>query len=215
MKNLNIKKVKTAYDAPWREVLKSLNVAPWNAIDTINWMQFSYRPKVEFRMVYSDFAFLLHYKVKEQAVRAIATADNGEVWKDSCVEFFFAPANDGIYYNFEFNCIGTCLLAAGLSSRGREYAPSSLISTIRRQPSIGLRPFNEHKRETKWELALVIPYTCLFKHHGLSLAGKTASANFYKCGSGLTVPHYLSWNPIRTNRPDFHRPDFFGSVRFA
>ena len=39
--------------------------------------------------------------------------------------------------------------------------------------------------------------------------------NFYKCASGSSQPHYLSWNPINTEKPDFHRPDFFGKIIFA
>ena len=37
-------------------------------------------------------------------------------------------------------------------------------------------------------------------------------ANFYKCGDKTAHPHYLSWSPIDTPKPDFHRPDFFGEL---
>ena len=214
MKELIVKKVNISIEASWDDVLTSLDVAPWNDIDMLNWSEYSYRPQVQFRMLYGDTAFLLQYKVKEQAVRALATADNGEVWKDSCVEFFVTPADDDIYYNFEFNCAGTCLLSGGAARGGRERAQTALIATIRRHPSLGRHPFGERKGETEWDMALVIPYTCLFKHPDFSPAGKTARANFYKCGDDLTVPHFLSWNPIKTEKPDFHRPEFFGTVKF-
>ena len=214
MKELIVNKVNTAINAPYEEILKSLDVSPWNIIDTVNWAEYDYCPKVEFRIAYSDSAFLLHYRVKEQSVRAIAIEDNGAVWKDSCVEFFITPADDGIYYNFEFNCIGTCLLAAGSSRNGREAAPGNIISPIRRRPSLGKHSFAERKNETEWDLLLVIPYTCLFKHPDFSPAGKTLRANFYKCGDDLTVPHFISWNPIKTENPDFHRPEYFGKIIF-
>ena len=215
MKELIVKQVNTAGDASWDEILKSLEDAPWNMIDTVNWAEYSYRPRVQFRMAYCESAFLLQYAVKEQAVRAVAAADNGEVWKDSCVEFFVTPADDDMYYNFEFNCAGACLLAAGTSRHGREAAKNAIISPIRRNPSLGRHPFGERKGETEWDMTLVIPYTCLFKHPDYSPAGKTVRANFYKCGDDLTVPHFLSWNPVKTENPDFHRPEFFGTVRFA
>jgi len=215
MKELIVNKVFISVDAPWDEVLKSLENARWNMIDTVNWPKYDYCPQVRFRMAYGESAFLLQYAVKEQAVRAVAAADNGQVWKDSCVEFFVMPDDDdGIYYNFEFNCAGTCLLAAGASRNEREAAPLAVISPIRRRPSLGRHPFGERKGETEWDLALVIPYSCLFKHPDFSPAGKTVRANFYKCGDDLTVPHFLSWNPIKTDKPDFHRPDFFGTVKF-
>ena len=215
MKELIVNKVKMPHDAPWDEVLKSLEAASWNVIDTVNWAEYSYQPQVQFRMAYCDSAFLLQYQVKEQAVRAVAAADNGEVWKDSCVEFFVMPDDDGLYYNFEFNCAGTCLMSVGTSRYDRVSAQPALIAPIRRLPSLGRQPFDERKSETEWNMTLVIPYTCLFRHPDYSPAGKTIHANFFKCGDELSVPHFLSWNSIKTEKPDFHRPEFFGTVRFA
>ena len=214
MKELIVKKVDVAEDASWNEILKQLESVSCNNIETINWAKYSYRPKVQFRLAYGDSAFLLQYKVDEKTVRAVAPHDNGEVWKDSCVEMFIMPADDGIYYNFEFNCVGVCLLAAGTSRHGRERASQDVISAIRRQPSLGRHPFGERKSEAEWDMALVIPYSCLFQHPGYSVAGKTVRANFYKCGDDTAEPHFLSWNPIETENPDFHRPEFFGTVRF-
>jgi hypothetical protein len=214
MKELTVNKVNVPENAPWDDVFQSLEAAEWNVIDIINWAEFDYRPDVHFRMQYGETAFFLQYKVKEQAVRAIAAIDNGQVWRDSCVEFFVTPADDDIYYNFEFNCIGTALLSAGESRRNRESAQTSVLTNIRRYPSLGRHPFAERIEETAWDLTLVIPYTCIFKHPNYSPAGKTVRANFYKCGDDLTTPHFLSWNPIDTERPDFHRPEFFGTVKF-
>jgi hypothetical protein len=44
--------------------------------------------------------------------------------------------------------------------------------------------------------------------------GLRARGNFYKCGDKLPVPHYLSWAPIATPRPDFHRPEYFDTLMF-
>ena len=213
MKELTVNKTNTAGDASWEDVLKALYGAEWNKIDVVNWAEYDYVPQVQFRMVYSGEAFFLQYRVREQSVRAVAAVDNGEVWKDSCVEFFFSPADDGIYYNFEFNCAGVCLLAAGVSLRERDLAPQEIMSAIRRLPGLGSEPFAERKTETEWEIAVVIPYSCLFEHPVFSPEGKEIRANFYKCGDDLTVPHFLSWNPINTPKPDFHRPEFFGKLK--
>ena len=214
MKELIVRKVNPVINASWEEILESLETAEWNIIDTINWQKHGYCPQVYFRMAYCGWSFLLHYRVKEQSVRAVATVDNEAVCKDSCVEFFVMPADDGIYYNFEFNCTGTCLLAARAARNSREAASHDVMSQIRRKPGLGKHPFDERKQETEWDIVLAIPYACLFKHPDFSPAGKTVRANFYKCGDGLTVPHYVTWNPIETENPDFHRPDFFGTVKF-
>jgi hypothetical protein len=42
---------------------------------------------------------------------------------------------------------------------------------------------------------------------GLRLQG-----NFYKCGDETETPHYLVWNNIEWEKPDYHRPEFFGEL---
>lgn len=82
-------------------------------VSKVNWKEYPYCPKVEFRVAHTEDAILLHFKVTEASVRARYGEDNGSVWTDSCVEFFSIPAGDGIYYNIECNCIGTVLVGAG------------------------------------------------------------------------------------------------------
>ena len=210
--DLNVPKVDIQQDATWEDIKSALNTVGWNKISSVNWEKYSYRPDVQFRIAYTNSAFLLQYKVKEQSVRAVAAQDNGEVWKDSCVEFFVSPANDGIYYNFEFNCIGTCLLALGPNRHQRERAPLDVISGIRRLSSLGTTPFQERIGDVEWDLSVVIPFNCFFKPEFIE-PEKIIKANFYKCGDDLTTPHFLSWQPIKTAKPDFHLPEFFGTLQ--
>ena len=76
-------------------------------------------------------------------------------------------------------------------------------------------PHSKPVRPTEaWELALSLPYT-LFQGTVLSpKPGDTMHGNFYKCGDELPEPHFLSWHPIHTPQPDFHRPDWFGELIF-
>ena len=90
------------------ERLDSLNKR--NQIDIINWKDFNYKPEVEFTIAYTGSEILLKYYVKEDWFKAEKTESNQMVCEDSCVEFFVSPADDRIYYNLEFNGIGTCLL---------------------------------------------------------------------------------------------------------
>jgi len=60
-----------------------------------------------------------------------------------------------------------------------------------------------------------IPAACFSFSALTDLGGRTARANVYKCASGLSVKHYVTWRPIQTPTPDYHRPEFFGEVRFA
>ena len=140
--------------------------------------------------------------------------DNGPVWEDACVEFFSVPAGDGVYYNMECNCAGTLLIGAGAGRGNRQHAPQEVLDKVQRWASLGREAFDERVGECAWEMALVIPYSAFFLHDITSLDGKTLRANFYKCGDKLQTPHFLSWNPIGLEKPNFHCPEFFGTLHF-
>jgi len=188
---------------------------PFQVIDNVNWAEkFPYKPDVHFRIAHTNSSIILNYKVTEKSVRAKYDQDNGSVWTDSCVEFFSIPGGDDIYYNIECNCIGTILLAAGASRENRDSAPQYALDLIKRWSSLGNEAFEERKGECSWEIVLIVPFAAFFKHQITSLDRKKIKANFYKCGDELETPHFLSWNPIKTKKPDFHRPDFFGDLEF-
>jgi len=186
----------------------------YNAIDTVNWDTFPYKPEVRFRIAHTENAILINYKVEEDSLRAIYGEDNGNVWTDSCVEFFVIPANDGVYYNIESNCIGTILIGGGKERYQRERAGAEILSSVQRWSSLGENSFEEREGKCSWELSLIIPHQAFFKHSIKSLSGTTIKGNFYKCGDQLKTPHYISWNRIKTEKPDFHRPEFFGELCF-
>jgi hypothetical protein len=185
-----------------------------NKIDQLNWEGFNYRPDTDFSIGYTGHEIMLKYFVTEEYFKAEKTETNQNVFEDSCVEFFVSPADDGIYYNLEFNGIGTCLLGSGTSRTDRLRANPGIISGIRRITSSGTEPITERKGRYDWTITVAIPLKVFFHHKIQTLKGATASANFYKCGDKLTVPHYVTWSPVGTLKPDFHRPEFFGTIRF-
>jgi hypothetical protein len=185
-----------------------------HAIDVINWKDYSYKPEVRFNIAYAGQEILLKYYVSEDYFRAGKTETNENVYEDSCVEFFVSPADDGIYYNFEFNAIGTCLLGSGTGRHDSKRAPSAIIGGIRRLCSEGSKPVKETKGPVKWTITIAIPLSLFFHHKIEGLKGRTFRANFYKCGDALPVPHFITWNPIGTPQPDYHQPGYFGILRF-
>lgn len=214
MNHLNVKKVHAAaLKAAEVPALMDKENVTFHPINTINWEAFPYRPEVAFRIAYTNEALLLHYKVKEKSVRARYQTDNDPVYKDSCVEFFFSPADDNIYYNIECNCIGAILLGCGAPGNRERVTPET-IALVQRWSSFGNQPFEEQPRETEWEVALIIPYAVFYKHQSFSPEGKTLKANFYKCGDELATPHFVSWNPIYAEKPNFHLPAYFGTLIF-
>ena len=181
-------------------------------IACVNWPEaFPERAEAAFEVSHTGDSLHLVFRVREDAVRAVCASDGGRAWEDSCVEFFFSPREDGIYFNLECTCIGKILLCRGVGRHGREALPGGLLQGIRRRSSLGSEPFGLRVEPTTWEVALDIPSATF----GLdTFAGLQARGNFYKCGDLLPVPHYLSWSPIQTPKPDFHRPEFFDKLIF-
>src|SRR5660397_6823 len=83
-----------------------------NTINTINWKAFPYLPSIKFRIAHVKNEIWLKFYVKEKNILAQEIHTNGDVYKDSCVEFFIS-INENNYYNFEFNCIGTIHIGYG------------------------------------------------------------------------------------------------------
>jgi hypothetical protein len=183
-------------------------------IDVVNWKAFPYRPEVSFQIAYDEDNLYLRYEIKEDCVRARATENNGRVWLDSCVEFFLSPEGNDEYYNLECNCIGTKLLGYRKPAVQPEHASDEMINKIQVCSNLGNEPFEEKTGDLSWSLEMEIPWTSFWKHRISELRGKTMKANFYKCGDELSKPHFLSWNPIHTEKPSFHQPRFFGELRF-
>lgn len=93
-------------------------------------------------------------------------------------------------------------------------APLSALKKIDRWASLGRKVIGLDEKAHQWELSLVIPVSAFFRHEIDNLSGLIIHGNFYKCGDKTAHPHFLSWNPIDIPSPDFHRPDFFGEIKF-
>ncbi len=193
---------------------KDLSESEYIPLEKLNWPEFPYRPVVHFYIAYSKTGLLLYYKVQEEDPRAECGQINGRVWEDSCVECFLSFGDDTTYYNFEFNSIGIPHVAYGYSRNDREMIPESILKKISTIPSLGKKPYGVKKGKVNWDIRILIPPEVFIHHRFDNLPGSAARANLYKCGDLCVRPHFLSWKPIHTDKPDFHRPEFFGEIRF-
>jgi hypothetical protein len=187
---------------------------PKHFVDVINWEDYPYKPEVCFSIAYSEKGIFLRFEVIEEAIRGLVMQDNGNVYTDSCVEMFIDPSGDGTYYNFEFNCIGTLLLGFGSSRNNREKASQKIMDQVIRFSSLKKKSIEQGKGTFSWSLNVFVPFSAFFNHHIASLARKKIRANFLKCGDAMPMPHFVTWNPIDTPKPDYHRPEFFGEMVF-
>jgi hypothetical protein len=212
MKHLSVPYIHIGETSAIGEISSKLDDVHQEIIHNSPWTAFPYKPEVAFAMAHGDNGVFLKFFVEEKYLRAIYSEPNQPVYKDSCVEFFVSFGDEREYYNFEFNCAGTCLLSFGNERTNREMTSSELIRSIAFQSSI--KPATNRDANVGWELTVAIPFAAFQYHQVNSMKGKKCRANFYKCGDDLPEPHFLAWNTIQTEEPDFHRPEFFGTVEF-
>jgi len=217
MKTIEVSKLNTTERIPsMAEVSARLDeLGKGHAIDTVNWKDFSYKPGVRFNIAWGENEIYLKYYVRESNVKAEKSKTNEMVCEDSCVEFFVSPSDDGLYYNLEFNPIGTALMGSGHGRHDSTRADARIVDGIRRLTSMGDAPFGEIRGDLQWTITLAIPLETFFHHKTGSLKGKSFRANFYKCGDKLSNPHFVTWNPVGTEKPDYHRPEHFGILKFV
>jgi len=194
-------------------VSEILSDSKQHPVQQLAWPEYPYKPRVTFAMAYNEQNIFLKFFVCEEFIRAVNFDINSNVYEDTCVEFFMAFDNDENYYNLEFNCYGTCLAGFGKGKTGRTLLPPERIEKIQTLPYlISSNSSGEH--EVYWELTLIIPASVFYAHNISSFESKQCRANFYKCGDRLPKPHYLSWNKIVNDTPNFHLPEFFGKCAF-
>ena len=156
----------------------------------------------------SHLAVMFH--VRGLDLRATQIEDNGRSWEDSCCEFFVTDPYDGTYYNFELTCIGSLLSSKRKSRLDSVLREKEDVARVIRHSSLAHEETEISDRIFSWTVAMLIPYDLI----GIDRDNVPVSVrgNFYKCGDLTAHPHFLSWNPIGTPKPDFHRPEYFGEL---
>lgn len=173
----------------------------------------AFHPVTEVKMRYDAENIYVIFRVHDRYVRSITTDINGPVWKDAAVEFFFCPdtSKPDQYFNLEINCGGTALLGF----RSKQPTPEE-IKTIQIAHSLPQTVDPEITDPVTWTLEYRIPLTTLEKYSPITrpARGVKWKANFCKIAENNSNPHYMTWSPINAPKPNFHMPQFFGSIIF-
>ncbi len=174
---------------------------------TYPWDINGYKPYVEYELSMDDEGFRMHITVHERNPRRVETEHQGDIYMDSCVEWFvnFQPEVCERYFNFEVNANGAMHVAF------RKDRHDALMLTKEDIHSLNIRA--EIKEDT-WEVWYRVPFTLIRKyipeyHYQKGMEIRT---NFYKCGDGTEFTHFGIWAESLLEKPDFHRPEFFGKV---
>ena len=171
----------------------------WNANQGIT------LPAVQAQVAYVNGALQVEFMVEEpmDCFRAEVREDNGSSWEDSCVEIFLRnPKNSTEYFNFEITSRGFILAARGSGRQDRQKLPTEALAKITRVKQLASVAGNL----ICWGITVTIPPEIFSMS---SFEGAALEGNLYKCADKAKTPHYLSAFPIDTEKPDFHRPEFF------
>lgn len=181
-------------------------------VDSAGWSDlFPYIPDTEVFLAASETCLYLLFRCSGEGIRATVTEDNGPVCQDSCVECFLQLPDSPGYFNIEANCIGTVLAGYRIPGKEKTRFTSAELASVGRYPSMERKPVEAAEGTCRWDLLLEIPFRVL----GLTRRPERIRANFYKCGDRTSFPHYVSWNPVLSEKPCFHLPEFFGELRFG
>jgi len=206
------------------EINSIWNKAPWKSIPPLTVNHYmgdrpEHQPEVQAKVVYDEEAIYVIFRVKDRYVRCVTEQYQGSVYKDSCIEFFFTPAADISlgYFNLEMNCIGTALFKFHdtLNDSLIEVSESD-FDQVEVAHSVSSPVTDEIQEPTTWTVEYRIPFSILNKYVNLTqpAPGVEWKANFYKIANDSSHPHWLTWSKVDLPKPDFHRPEFFGTLKF-
>lgn len=177
---------------------------PWNCND---------QPKARASLRFlKEQGFQVTMRCWESPPKAIHNQPDSPVYQDSCLECFlnFYPEDGNRYLNFEVNSNGTMLCQAGENKTDRIFIrdldlPQPKVETLIEETSTQA-PF--------WQISYLIPYSLIKAIYGKAefLPGQIIKGNFYKCGDLTQSAHYGCWSKIQYPKPNFHLPEFFGSM---
>lgn len=182
-----------------------------HSIGELNWKdQYPYHPLTTFTIAHSAKYIYVNFFVRCNYLRAVNYENNSPVYEDSCVMFYVQPLDSQEYSRFEFNCIGTINAVRQTGEDSSVRFTDEEIASISLLPSCGRRPFREIEGLFTWDILVAIPLKLVgVEYNGGPLKLK---GNFFKCASGTSQPHFLSWSPVKSKEPDFLRPESFGEI---
>jgi len=187
-------------------------------ITNFPWPDSGHRPRTQARLLYDAGFLAIIFRVEDHYVRAVAERFQDSVCTDSCVEFFVSPLPDSdAYFNFEVNCGGTMLLHRCASRDETVWASAEDGATISMATTMPRIVEPEIADPTTWMVEYHIPFGLFATYFDAPAptSGTQWRANFYKCGDKTSHPHWGSWAPVDTERPNFHQPGCFQPILFA
>lgn len=188
--------------------LKLLSSGAKADIDSVNWPdEFPSAPHSSAIIAHSGTTLHILFSVTATETRATVTQPLGPVADDTCFEIFIKHPGRPRYWNYEFNILGTPNVSSRIERKNPIRFSPDALNLIGTASSCRTAHETTYRLSSEW-LLVSIPLVQI----GITSveAPLLLEGNIYSCASAIDTPYYLSWNPIHTPRPDFHRPEFFG-----
>lgn len=199
------------------------NKGPWKDIEPLLVSQYmgdepTLKPRVQAKVAYDEQAVYVIFKVADRYVKSTRTEYQDPVYKDSAVEFFFSPSGDSSngYFNLEVNCGGTALFRFKSKDKEKTPIPQSVFKHVQIAHSLPKTVDPEIQDQVTWTLEIRLPIHILEPYYDISHpeSGAKWRANFYKIADESSHPHYLTWSKVVHPKPNFHLPEYFGTLIF-
>ncbi|MCH7917601.1 MAG: hypothetical protein IIC50_06405 [Planctomycetes bacterium] len=200
-----------------------LDEPDWRAAPSVGAFQFPWwtkgeKEQTQARLLWDDKHLYVSYVCEDAYIWGDHTEHDSQVYRDDCVEVFTAPNPDQPfnYFNIEMNVRGAFL------DRHHPDGPSSELlynwnsKGIKIGISINGTLNDDSDTDRSWILEAAIPFANFSKvaKHTPPQPADTWHLNLNRLG-GKTNPQHSQWSPGETDRPAFHRPEFFGRVVFS
>ncbi len=178
-----------------------LNSYHWEA-------QTPYRPKTYANIGIVDSSLVAVLKCYEGNPKTEYTHRDDPIYNDSCLELFVAPlSSEDEYINVECNSKGAFLCEFGSGKYNRR-----LMADITDVSPLVESFCGCDAKGSYWGVKIKLTKHFISSVYNINeneIDFDVVKLNFYKCGDGCDVQHYLAFSPVTTLPPGFHNPDCF------
>lgn len=173
------------------------------------------KPKVNASLLLTQEGLNVTFTVYESSPLTTALVQQEPmlmVCQDSAVEVFLAFSDKQhdpdfkpqlehcMYTNIEINSKGICYAKYGHSRKNRTAFTKDEIASLQIKTEV----LADH-----WTCNLTVPRSLVRKIAGYDALSEIFAINLYKISETKSHEHYVSFNPIGVEQPNFHLPEFF------
>jgi cellulose/xylan binding protein with CBM9 domain len=196
-----------------------LDEPAWQAAPTVGaflfpWWEEGRKELTDARLLWDEDNLYVSFVAYDQHVSATLTQRDDPVSRDDAVEVFMAPdtAAVEVYFNFEFNALGTILDRSPRDGRSSAWNAEGLVVAITIDGTLN----DESDEDRLWATEIAIPFSCFadYAAHTPPQDGDVWRLNLYRIG-GQINPQFSVWSDTRTAQAQYHVPQRFGIVHFS